>query len=829
VYENARSKKEMEPAPYSNNTFVTDRAMLRFIVPSGIRYFGGPWQVTTEPLAQCISPVGLPVSFDYLVQVDDSNHLIYPDDLEAFQAIMEYSDDTPCEADIRLIAADGQVKSLQLRGMFRETGTDLYGAPVDTDGTHHALPVRSLQEQQRLMEAVIQSDIVALSVVRAVPGPAGTVEDFEWVMANKLLMALAQGQQVVGRRYTEVFPSAAGNGVLEVMRRVLATGERESNEVYYENHNLRGWFRQVYVRSLNYVIVSAEDITLAKKKQEQIISMNRQLAQRAQEQYNVLFRSIDQGFAIVRMLYDQAGTPVDFVYLQVNPAFEKLTGLANVAGMSMRSLWHTDPQPWIRAYAQVITTQTPVRFVMPEGKEDPRYYEVYAFATGGPGAREVAVLLSDVTVRQASERQLHALNERLQEMDRAKTRFFGNVSHEFRTPLTLILGPLRDVIGQGTNLTPEQRQRLTIAERNVTRLQKLVNSLLDFSRIEASRLDAIYQPTRLAEFTAEIAANFRPLIEQAGLKFVVKADPLPEPAYVNRDMWEKIVLNLLSNAFKFTHQGKIEVRIREKKFYIQLIVRDTGIGIAARNMSRIFERFARFDNARGRAYEGTGIGLALVKELVEMHGGTIKVDSEEGQGTTFTVTIRKGKAHLRPRQVFETTGPLEGGASSALFVEEASGWLPEDDRRSARVQTRKSDDARPLILVAEDNADMRSYLEDILLPEYHVVAASNGKTALEKINAGVLPALILSDVMMPEVDGYSLVSAVRNNPVSKDIPVILLSAYSGEDASVESLERGATDFMEKPFSARKLRAFIDARLKAAASRGPADGGGGGTP
>ncbi|MBT1707956.1 response regulator [Fulvivirgaceae bacterium PWU5] len=816
-------KKEMEPAPYSNNTFVTDRAMLRFVVPSGIRYFGGPWQVT-EPSAQCISPFGLPVSFDYLVQVDDSNHLIYPDDLEAFQAIMEYSDDTPCETDIRLIAADGQVKSLQLRGMFKETGPDVYGAPVDTDGAHHALPVRSMQEQQRLMEAVIQSDIVALSVVRAVPGPGGTVEDFEWVMANKLLMALAQGQYVVGRRYTEVFPSAAGNGVLEVMRRVLATGERESNEVYYENHNLRGWFRQVYVRSLNYIIVSAEDITLAKKKQEQIISMNRQLAQRAQEQYNVLFRSIDQGFAIVRMLYDEAGAPVDFVYLQVNPAFEKLTGLANVAGMSMRSLWHTDPQPWIRAYAQIIATQTSMRFVMPEGREDPRYYEVYAFAMGGSEGREVAMLLSDVTARQASERQLHALNERLQEADRAKTRFFGNVSHEFRTPLTLIVGPLRDVIGQGTNLTPEQRQRLTIAERNVVRLQKLVNSLLDFSRVEAGRLDAVYQPTRLAEFTAEIAANFRPLIEQAGLKLVIKTDPLPEPAYVNRDMWEKIVLNLLSNAFKFTHQGKIDVRVRAKKFYIQLIVRDTGIGIATRNVSRIFERFARFDNARGRAYEGSGIGLALVKELVEMHGGTIKVDSEEGQGTTFTVTIRKGKAHLRPRQVFETTGPLEGGTSSSLFVEEASGWLPEDNRLSARAQTGNSDDARPLILVAEDNADMRTYLEDILSPQYRVVTTGNGKTALEKMNAGVIPALILSDVMMPVVDGYGLVSAVRNTPALKDIPVILLSAYTGEDASVEGLERGATDFLEKPFSARRLRTFIDARLKAAASRAPADDG-----
>jgi signal transduction histidine kinase/ActR/RegA family two-component response regulator len=670
-------------------------------------------------------------------------------------------------------------------------------------------PSHALQEYKTLMESVIQSDIVALSVLKPVYTAAGKVEDFEWVIANKLLQAIVQGKNVIGLRYTEVFPAAEREGSLELLQRVLTTGEREANEVYYENRHVKGWLRQVYVRAQGYVIVSAEDITLDKKKQEQILRMNAQLAQRAQKQYQELFGSIDQGFALVQMLYDMAGNAVDCKYLQVNPAFEKVTGQTNVVGKTLTALETAHPQAWINAYQEVVSHQASIRLVIPGDSQETKYYEVYAFPTGDRAGATVAVLLSDVTLRQAAARQLQALNEQLQQMDRAKTRFFSNVSHEFRTPLTLIQAPLQDVLRADSGLPAEHRRALAMTERNVLRLQKLVNSLLDFSRVEAGRLDALFQPTRLVDVTSEIVANFRPLMERAGLKLVVKSDKLIDPVYVNRDMWEKIILNLLSNAFKFTHQGKVTVTLRDKRFGVQLVVRDTGIGISRKELPRIFERFYRQENVKARTYEGSGIGLALVRELVELHGGTIKVKSEEGKGTTFTVTLRKGKAHLPSRQIFETPSRLAESHSAAAFLQEATGWLSETP--TATVPDTKKD--KPLIFVVEDNADMRTYLVNTLSPQYRVMPAHHGRNALDLLNKGILPSLIVSDVMMPELDGYGLVSALRKNATFAHIPVILLSAHIGEEAVIEALHRGAIDYLEKPFSSRQLHAFIEARLQ----------------
>jgi signal transduction histidine kinase len=224
--------------------------------------------------------------------------------------------------------------------------------------------------------------------------------------------------------------------------------------------------------------------------------------------------------------------------------------------------------------------------------------------------------------------------EALVELDRAKTLFFSNVSHEFRTPLTLMLGPLEDALEDSEHPLPgSQRERLTVAHRNSLRLLKLVNSLLDFSRIEAGRIQASYEPTDLSAFTAELASAFRSAIERAGMKLVVDCPVLSQPVYVDRDMWEKIVLNLLSNAFKFTFNGEIAVTLREGEGTVELEVRDTGIGIPEHELPRLFERFHRVEGARGRTYEGTGIGLSLVQELVKLHGGAIRVESAEGQGS----------------------------------------------------------------------------------------------------------------------------------------------------------------------------------------------------
>ncbi|MCI0355087.1 MAG: ATP-binding protein, partial [Acidobacteria bacterium] len=289
-------------------------------------------------------------------------------------------------------------------------------------------------------------------------------------------------------------------------------------------------------------------------------------------------------------------------------------------------------------------------------------------------AGHVATAIANARAYEAERRRAEALAE----IDRAKTAFFSNVSHEFRTPLTLMLGPLEQALSDGDGApTPPQRAELEVVHRNGLRLLKLVNTLLDFSRIEAGRIQAVYEPTNLAACTAELASVFRSAIERAGLRLVVECPALPTPVYVDREMWEKIVLNLLSNAFKFTFEGEIAVRLDWGGDHVSLTVRDTGTGIPAHELPHIFERFHRIHNARARTHEGTGIGLALVQELVRLHGGQITVVSTIEAGTTFTVTIPTGTAHLPADRL----GAPRSLASTALgadsYVGEALRWLPD--------------------------------------------------------------------------------------------------------------------------------------------------------
>ncbi len=236
--------------------------------------------------------------------------------------------------------------------------------------------------------------------------------------------------------------------------------------------------------------------------------------------------------------------------------------------------------------------------------------------------------------------------EALAELDRAKTVFFSNVSHEFRTPITLLLGPLEDLLKQPGGSPARNHELIEVAHRNGLRLQKLVNTLLDFSRIEAGRVQAAYQRTDVCSLTADLSSNFRSAVEKAGIKFTIDCPPVGKPVYLDRDMWEKIVLNLLSNAFKFTFAGTISVATKDAGDHLEFSVTDTGTGIPAEELPRIFERFHRVEGSRGRTFEGTGIGLALVSELVKLHGGSITVQSEVDQGTTFLVSIPFGTAHL---------------------------------------------------------------------------------------------------------------------------------------------------------------------------------------
>ncbi|AFM16429.1 PAS/PAC sensor hybrid histidine kinase [Mycolicibacterium chubuense NBB4] len=416
--------------------------------------------------------------------------------------------------------------------------------------------------------------------------------------------------------------------------------------------------------------------------------------------------------------------------------------------------------------------------------------------------------------------------EELAELDRAKTTFFSNISHEFRTPLTLILDPVSELRRTET-LDDATRRELDVVWRNGLRLTKLVNTLLDFSRIEAGRTQANYAPVDIGTVTGELASVFRSAVERAGLTLTVDCEPIPDPVYLDHDMWEKVVFNLLSNALKFTFEGTISVQARSEGSEAVIVIADTGIGVPTEEIPRLFERFHRIENVQARSYEGSGIGLALVKELVELHGGTIVADSAAGVGTTFTIRLPFGAAHLPPEGLAPTPARRPAPGAADAYVEEALRWIPDGDAPaadipavtpSADVSEASRRGAAVRVLVADDNADMRDYLTRLLRSDgYAVEAVTDGQQALDAIRAST-PDMVISDVMMPRLDGLGLVAALRADRRTASVPVLLLSARAGQEASISGLQAGADDYLVKPFAAAELLARVRANVELARLR-----------
>lgn len=441
-------------------------------------------------------------------------------------------------------------------------------------------------------------------------------------------------------------------------------------------------------------------------------------------------------------------------------------------------------------------------------------------------AGQVATAVADVRAYEAERKRAEALAA----LDRTKSAFFSNISHEFRTPLTLMLGPLHELLQRNQGLPPADRIQIELVYGNSLRLLKLVNSLLDFSQLQEGRLEAYYEPTSLATYTADLASLFRSAIEGADLQLNIACPPLSQLVYVDRAMWEKIVLNLLSNAFKFTLTGAITVSLHGQPDQVILSVSDTGIGIPAAELPHIFSRFHRVRGVIARTHEGSGIGLALVQELSKLHGGTVQVSSVEGVGSTFTVAIPTGTVHLPPDRI-GAPRPLPATLHSARpYIEEAQRWLPTNDLggspldtildfglttqagdHKAEIGNAQSNNPKSLIVLADDNADMRTYLTRLLSQWYRVEAVADGMTALAAIRMHK-PDLVLTDVIMPKMDGFALLKAVRDDPHLCAIPIILLSARAGEESRIEGLKAGADDYLVKPFVARELLARVEAHL-----------------
>jgi PAS domain S-box-containing protein len=455
-------------------------------------------------------------------------------------------------------------------------------------------------------------------------------------------------------------------------------------------------------------------------------------------------------------------------------------------------------------------------------------------------ASHVAAALAGVRRLDAGRHRVEALAE----LDTAKTAFFANISHELRTPLTLIAGPVEDALGE-PGLPAAVRSHLELVERNTDRLKVLVDQLLDLTRMDAGRVEPHRVETDVAELVRGLAASFRPAVHRVGLTFTTDIPDLGRSAWVDRDMVERIVLNLLSNALKYTPAGGVQVTLHELPEGFEVLVTDSGIGIPTDDLATVFERFRQLPRTDGiRSREGAGIGLFLVRQLAELHGGDAWVDSVEGMGSTFGVYLPWG----RPPAGSPPASPSITPRTVESFLAEAHGWdagadavasAPDgvdtaDDadpdpgpgaRRPARPDAgtasgsgpARQPGGRPLLLLAEDNADMRAYLSEALADDYEVVAARDGVEALATARSR-RPDLVLADVMMPRLDGLELLRAVREDDTLADVPVVMLTARAGDEASVTGLGRGADDYVAKPFEMRHLRARLSANLARAHER-----------
>lgn len=444
-------------------------------------------------------------------------------------------------------------------------------------------------------------------------------------------------------------------------------------------------------------------------------------------------------------------------------------------------------------------------------QNQPRTWQATEISLAQAVATQAAIAVQQSRLYQKTRQQA----EQLMELDRQKTEFFQNISHEFRTPLTLTIGPLEAAVTQKQGLSYEQSE---IALRNSRRLLRLVNQLLDLQRLDAGRMQPKFRPCNIAEFVSQITESFQPYCDRKQLQLIIQLSPCPS-VYLDAEKFDKVLYNLLSNAMKFTQAGgSITVRLYPAGEDCIIEVSDSGVGIRDDQIPHLFERFRQADGSENRSYEGSGLGLALVKELVDMHGGQIEVSSVYGKGTTFQIRLRTGTEHLSAEAIVEAA--VENTASRAL-VELADIELDQRAAVSAsnpmpiaplpalsEAETTVASAIAANILVVDDNNDLRAYVSQILQQAGHeVYGARNGAEGYQMAESRK-PDLIITDLMMPVVSGLDMIRQLRANVDLQGIPIILLTAKADEDTRITGAEQGADAYLSKPFNNRELLAEV---------------------
>jgi len=606
---------------------------------------------------------------------------------------------------------------------------------------------------------------------------------------NKPLLDLWQKTfaEAVGKNFFELdYPPELAARHQQQIQQVIATRQPLKDETLYTSAFGTRAYEYIFVPlfdaegAVEAVAGTTRDITDRKQTEEAL--------RRSEERYRTLFESIDEGFCVIEMLFDENGTPIDYRFLETNPAFGKQTGLEQAIGKRMLQLAPAHEKHWFEIYGKIAITGEPLRF---ENHSEAlnRWFDVYAFRVGQPESRKVAILFKDISDRKRTEAEREQLLQREQaaretaeRANRIKDEFLAVLSHELRSPLNPILGWSRLLQDRKLDAARTTHALETI-ERNAKLQVQLIDDLLDVSRILQGKLSLNVAPVNLA--TTITAALETVRLAAAAKTIQIQTILEPEVGQVLGDSGrlQQVIWNLLSNAVKFTPPGgRVEIRLEQVEAEAQITVSDTGKGILSQFLPHVFEYFRQADSATTRQFGGLGLGLAIVRQIVELHGGTVRADSSgEGQGATFTV-----KFPLMPQQ---SVIPQTVGESKPL----------------SGLQGIK-------VLVVDDTTDMREYIAFVLEQEgAEVVAVTSAAEALTALTQ-FQPAVLVSDIGMPEMDGYMLLRQVRRLPSEQggQIPAIALSAYVGELNQQQAIAAGFQRHLSKPIeSATLIEAIVD--------------------